>query len=119
MQSGKQKRTAIMAKRKVKQERLCTVLAAVVPPRRIIRPKGSVPVDVWALAPNNSYGTPAFVQRGYYEDITFTCRDCGARQVWTASRQQWWYETAKGYVYSTAVRCLGCRQQRRRALGGQ
>ncbi|WP_255461512.1 zinc-ribbon domain containing protein [Andreprevotia sp. IGB-42] len=59
------------------------------------------------------------MQRGYYEDITFTCRDCGARQVWTASRQQWWYETAKGYVYSTAVRCLGCRQQRRRALGGQ
>ncbi|SMC29672.1 Probable zinc-ribbon domain-containing protein [Andreprevotia lacus DSM 23236] len=117
MLSGKQKRAAIMARRKEKREGFQSVIATVQP--RAVRPAGRAPVDVWALAPSGSVGEPEFVRRGYYEDIAFTCRDCGARQVWTAEQQQWWYETAKGYVYSTAVRCLGCRQQRRRALGGQ
>ncbi|GLS05078.1 hypothetical protein GCM10007860_22280 [Chitiniphilus shinanonensis] len=114
MQSGKQKRAAIMAQRKLKRDQAA---AARIPPPQP-RPKGAVTVDAAQLAPYNSYGWPDFVIRGYYVDLAFTCRDCGAHQVWTAEQQQWWYETAKGYVYSSAVRCLGCRQQRRRALAG-
>ncbi|WP_230588305.1 zinc-ribbon domain-containing protein [Ralstonia solanacearum] len=70
-------------------------------------------VDKWLLAPSNSYGEPAFVRRGYYVDVHFICSDCESREVWTAAQQKWWYEVAKGYVYSTAARCLACRRQRR------
>jgi Probable zinc-ribbon domain len=73
-----------------------------------------IPADASQQAPNNSYCPPLF-----YEDIPFTCRDCGSREVWTAEQQQWWYEVAKGTIYSTAVRCRLCRQARRGPQGGE
>ena len=72
---------------------------------------GSVRVNVAALAPNNSYGVPRFVKRGYYEDEPFKCAGCGTAQIWGASQQKWWYEVAKGYVYSTAKLCRPCRRR--------
>ena len=78
---------------------------------------GVVRVNVAALAPYNSYGVPRFVERGYYEDVPFTCAACGTPQLWTAWQQKWWYEVAKGYVDSTAKLCRPCRrrEQSRRA----
>jgi hypothetical protein len=80
-------------------------------------PEGSVRVNVAALAPNNSYGVPRFVERGYYSDLPFRCASCGTEQVWTARQQKWWYEEAKGDAYSTAKLCRACRrrEQARRA----
>jgi len=80
-------------------------------------PAGAVPVNSKALAPYNSYSWPEFVTLGYYVDKPFTCRDCGSEQVWRASQQKWWYEVAKGFVYSTAVLCRACRrkEQKRKA----
>jgi hypothetical protein len=52
--------------------------------------------------------------RDFFEDIEFTCRDCGGRYVWTAVDQKWWFEVAGGSPYSTAVRCVTCRTARRR-----
>ena len=75
------------------------------------KPAGEVRVNVAALAPNNSYGAPRFVRLGHYEDQPFTCTGCGAEQVWTAWQQKWWYEVAKGYVYSTAKYCRACRHR--------
>lgn len=74
-------------------------------------PPGLVPVNVESLAPYNSYGTPSFVARGYYEDMPFTCASCGAAQVWRAAQQKWWYEVAKGNVESTAKLCRACRRR--------
>jgi hypothetical protein len=76
-------------------------------------PPGAVPVDPARLAAYNSYGQPVFQERGYYVDVPFVCVDCGVDQVWTATQQKWWYEVAKGYVYSTAVRCGPCRRAHR------
>lgn len=78
---------------------------------------GPVRVNTAALAPYNSYGVPDFVARGYYQDASFTCSGCGVSQVWTASQQKWWYEVAKGDVYSIARLCRPCRrrEQARRA----
>jgi hypothetical protein len=75
------------------------------------------PVNADLLAQYNSYGVPKFVERGYYIDIPFRCADCGKDEVWTGWQQKWWYEVAKGYVYSTATRCRKCRrvEQARRA----
>jgi len=69
------------------------------------------------LRPTNSYGTPDFVRRGYYVDVHFNCKACGAAQVWTETQQKWWYESAKGDVWTTAVLCRPCRkrEQARRA----
>ena len=63
------------------------------------------------LRPDNSYGTPEFVRRGYYADMPFVCKSCGAAQVWTETQQKWWYESAKGDVWSVAVQCKPCRRR--------
>jgi len=114
MISGKQKRAAIMARR---QERralakiACVRAPAPMPPA----PRGSLPVDVSQLAPHNSYGSglPRLAQHGYYVDQWYACVDCGKHEVWTAEQQKWWYETAKGYIDSIAIRCKPCRLTRR------
>jgi len=62
------------------------------------------------LAPYNSYGVPSFVDRGYYIDMPFQCVDCQKQEIWLAARQKWWYEVAKGDVYSQAKRCNTCRR---------
>jgi hypothetical protein len=69
------------------------------------------------LRPTNSYGTPDFVQRGHYVDRPFTCKSCGSQQLWRAEQQRWWYEIAKGDVWTVAVLCKPCRrrEQARRA----
>lgn len=64
--------------------------------------------DTAKQAPHNSY-----TGRLHYADLPFTCVDCGVEQVWTAEQQQWWYEVAKGSIYSGAIHCRACRQQRR------
>lgn len=67
-------------------------------------PRNAIPADTSQQAQNNSYNPPLF-----YEDIEFTCRDCGVEEVWTAEQQKWWYEVAKGSIYSGAIRCRECR----------
>jgi len=79
--------------------------------------KKHVLVNPENLGPNHSYGTPEFVQRGYYIDMPFNCKACGAAQVWTETQQKWWYESAKGDLWAVAVLCRPCRrrEQARRA----
>lgn len=72
-------------------------------------PAGRIEADLTKRAPHNTYGgAPLF-----YEDMLFTCTDCGKEEVWTAKQQQWWYEIAKGPIYSRAVRCRACRAKRK------
>jgi len=73
----------------------------------------SLPVDKSQLAPDGSYSVPLFVARGYYVDVPFPCQDCGVPQVWTAAQQKWWYEVAKGSVWTIASRCRPCRRRLR------
>ena len=110
MKSGKQRRVEILAKRKNRTIKRTAVVAAREnnqPPSRFIS------VNVALLAPNNSYGAPDFVRRGYYVDRPFRCVDCNKEEVWTGSQQKWWYEVVKGFAYSTAVRCRLCRRKER------
>lgn len=71
-------------------------------------PPGAIPADQSKHAPNNSCDPPE-----YYRDVEFDCVDCGKHQVWTAAQQQWWYEVAKGSIYTRAIRCRACRSARR------
>jgi hypothetical protein len=70
-----------------------------------------VAVDPGALAPHGSYSRPDFVRRGYYVDQPFVCQACGVSQTWTAAQQKWWYEVAKGSLFSTAKLCRSCRRR--------
>jgi hypothetical protein len=99
MASGKQRRSIIKAKRTVRKAK-----AEALKPARAPKPvpAGSAPVNEVLLAPYKSYGAPQFVYRGHYLDTAFTCQNCGSEEIWTATQQKWWYERAKGYVYSTA-----------------
>ncbi|WP_337173599.1 zinc-ribbon domain containing protein [Paludisphaera sp.] len=85
--------------------------------RRGVSIEGAAPVDPSAIGPCNSYGPPAFIPRGYYVDIPFTCAACGSEEVWTAERQKWWYEVARGSVFSRASRCRSCRREEREHRG--
>ena len=114
MKSGKQRRAEIKTKQKqreAKKKSLATMRQATP------RPLGIVPVNESSLAPYKSYGAPGYVMRGYYQDVPFRCQGCDKKETWTAAQQKWWYEVAKGYVYSTAKVCRPCRKkaQARRA----
>jgi hypothetical protein len=110
MKSGKQRRKEIQAARAKRGTKRQAMAQA-----REFRHTSYqfVPVNEELLAPNNSYGTPDFVRRGYYADKPFRCASCGKEEVWTGRQQKWWYEVAKGFVYSTAVRCRLCRRKKR------
>lgn len=109
MTSGKQRRAEIMAARLHRAEKRKQALRA----SAFAGAGRLVAVDPSKLAPDNSYGVPDFVARGYYRDVLFRCADCGAPGVWSAERQKWWYEVAGGYVWSTARRCAACRARKR------
>ena len=107
MTSGRQRRRELQNARK---ERAASEKLAVVEAKRAKEAANGVPVNRELLAQFNSYGQPAWLQRGYYLDTPFRCVDCKKDEVWTATQQKWWFEVAKGYAYSTAIRCRACRK---------
>jgi hypothetical protein len=62
---------------------------------------------------HGTFDMPDFVERGFYVDAPFTCKDCGKAEVWTATQQKWWYEVARGDIATRAVRCRPCRRRHR------
>jgi hypothetical protein len=110
MKSGKQRRREIVARRRKLSAKRAAKASA---DELRATPHAFVPVNEELLAPHNSYGAPEFVRRGYYVDIPFRCVDCGKEEIWTGTQQKWWYEVAKGFVYSTAIRCRACRRKER------
>ncbi len=109
MKSNKQRRQEIKAHRL----RRIAQKARIINARPVDRPIGTVEVTPARLQPTSSYGIPDFVQRGYYQDRPFQCKDCGVEEIWTAVQQQWWYEVAQGDVWTVAVRCRACRSSER------
>ena len=115
MKSNKQRRKELAtarAKRVAKRAR-SAALTRSKEREEFFRSKELVLVNPALLCPTNSYGTPDFVERGYYLDRSFICKDCDKQEVWTATQQKWWYEVAKGEVFSGASRCRACRRRER------
>ena len=54
------------------------------------------------------HGKPGFMRRGYYVDIPFVCKFCGAKVVFTPKWQKWWYETVQADVWTRFDRCEPC-----------
>ncbi len=80
--------------------------------------RDGVAVDRSALGPGaDLWDAPGFVKRGYYVDVPFTCAACGSDEVWTAARQKWWYEVAKGSLHTGAKLCRTCRRDARENKG--
>ncbi len=70
-------------------------------------PPNALAADPSQLAHNNTYSAlPRF-----YVDKTIQCRQCGTEEVWSAARQKWWYEVAKGNIFTQAVLCRACRKK--------
>lgn len=114
MKSSKQKRAELKVARKAKAEKRSQGFADGAPSKaRRVPPPGEIHCNPAALAATGSYDTPEFVRRGTYRDLPFTCVDCGKLEIWAATQQKWWYETAKGDVWTTATRCRPCRQKER------
>lgn len=71
---------------------------------------GKLPVNRSKVKHNSTiFDIPAV-----YEDKPFKCKDCGAKEVWTAKSQKWWYEEAGGDLETTAVLCRKCRDLRKK-----
>jgi hypothetical protein len=82
---------------------------ASIDPRRDPPPAGAVLADQTELAHNNTYDLlPKF-----YVDRAIVCRQCGTEEVWAAERQKWWYEVAKGNIFTDAVFCRSCRESKK------
>lgn len=118
MSSNRLRREEIKQRRSSKRETV-RIEAARTQAKRIAKEKagrleGQVLVNVANLLPTNSYCTPDFVDRGFYIDKRFSCKTCGVAQVWTATQQKWWYESAKGDVWKVAVLCRPCRLRERK-----
>lgn len=117
MKSGHQRRTEIQIRRTGKRAATRAEEARVQAKRavreRAAQLKGQVLVNPENLRPTNSYGTPEFVVRGFYVDMPFACKACDKPQIWTANQQKWWYESAKGDVWTIAVLCRPCRLRER------
>lgn len=112
MKSGKQRRIELKAQKQTRKTKLANKkkadnLAAL----QSATSYEGVIVDCTALAANNSYGVPDFVKRKYYFDQPFTCAGCSSQEIWTAVQQKWWYEVAKGGLFTTAKFCRTCRRQ--------
>lgn len=107
MKSNKQRKAEIQSLRK---KRATKISALIQRSLQTDTPVDTVSCNPELLAPYNSYGVPRFVERGYYVDETFICRDCHKQQIWKASQQKWWYEVAKGNVETSAIRCRLCRR---------
>lgn len=118
MKSGKQRRIELKIHKQARKTKLANQKLAAKEAENLaaLEWAGShdrVIVDLTALAPNNSYGEPDFVRRKYYLDQPFTCAGCNSQEVWTAMQQKWWYEVAKGGLFTTAKFCRTCRRQER------
>jgi len=73
---------------------------------------GRVPVDESKIR-SSGFGPGPWIPE-FYEDVSFTCKDCGSHETWTATQQKWWYEVAGGLLdTTTAVRCRSCRAKER------
>jgi len=100
--------------REIKEERLRkSAIKKAVDAMRAPSAAGEIKVDANRLGPNYSVDLPDFAKRGYYLDRPFQCEDCGVQEIWTARQQKWWYETAKGGVWTGANRCRACRRRER------
>ena len=49
-----------------------------------------------------------------YEDIPFTCVECGAGQLWSAVSRKWYCEVAGGDLASLPLCCRECRKKDRK-----
>ncbi len=121
MKSGKQRRQELKIRKQTRQTNLLQAAEARRAADRAAenqamvewaRSHGGVPVDCTALTRDSDYWHEVdFVKRRYYLDQPFTCAGCNSQEVWTALQQKWWYEVAKGSIYSTAKFCRTCRRQ--------
>ena len=109
-----------MANKKSNRQRAAQINIGRIKREKKLRQRNAdVPVNKGLLAKDASYGIPDFVTRGYYLDKKFECKDCGKLQIWTATQQKWWYETAKGGVWTVARRCRPCRQREQKRVARQ
>ena len=109
MNSNKQRRKQIMDRRRVRAANEKTRQFEVRSLNLLPVPLGAVAADTTQLFHNHTRDPLPT----YYIDRPFTCRECGAQEVWTATQQKWWYEVIKGHINSSAVHCLACRRIRR------
>jgi hypothetical protein len=117
VKSGRQRRAEIIERRQQRARVAKRMsMAPWMEPDRI--PAGAIPAEQSKLLHDRTYGP----RPRFYVDQSFTCVDCGAEEVWTATDQKWWYEEAKGKIATRATRCRACRRkrgiQRRVHIGG-
>jgi len=113
MKGNKQKRLELKAKQEQHAEKFAQKRAIALQARLARDGIGHLAVNRENLAPDGSYDTPEFVTRGFYLNQPFTCIDCGKAEIWTEAQQKWWYEVAKGGVWTVAKRCRACRRRER------
>jgi hypothetical protein len=129
MSSNKQKRQKLKltrAEKKAELKRVELLAARSRAELELLANQRRAELEKAALLPSLEDGTIIAVDRSkiisrcaipkipeYYRDTWFTCKDCGAQELWTAKQQQRWYEEQGGEIEAFAVRCHSCRRKQR------
>ncbi|BCE01991.1 zinc-ribbon domain containing protein [Marinicellulosiphila megalodicopiae] len=109
MKSGKQRKSEIKSKRKKNDLPLELLLKGkTYDEAKLI--SGSI---IWADQSELKHNITEGKLPEYYFDQDFVCIECSAKSIWTAKSQKWWYESAKGSIWSKASRCPKCRAIRK------
>jgi hypothetical protein len=69
-------------------------------------PDNAVPVD-----PDRSTKSLGWSPELFYQDIEFSCTDCGKSECWAAEAQQHYFEEMRASPYKQPKRCYDCRQK--------
>lgn len=89
-----------------RQRRIRLLLA-----RGLIQDAAEIPANAIPIDADQSTMTKLCVPQLFYEDIEFTCSDCGRPDFWSAGSQQYYFEVTKASPYNRPKRCYDCRQK--------
>ncbi len=73
-------------------------------------PEHAIPIDF-----NQSTKASLIMPQLYYEDIEYSCCDCGKSEIWRAETQQHYFEVIKAKPHAQAVRCRLCQGKHKRS----
>lgn len=103
MKGSKQRRLSLLMKERSRRIQRLLEKGLISNAREI--PDHAVPVD-----PDRSTKTLGWSPELFYQDIEFSCTDCGKSECWTAKAQQHYFEEIRASPYKLPKRCYDCRQ---------
>jgi hypothetical protein len=104
MKGSVKRRLAAQMKDRDRRIRRLLVKGLISDPSEI--PNNAIPID-----PDCSTKSQVWSPEVFYQDLEFSCADCGKSECWSAESQQHYFEVIQAIPYKQPKRCYDCRQK--------